>query len=88
MNQEMLGAISDGQARSLPELLERLPQYPEDVLRFAIAALVQQGVLQQETRPEDGTAIYRYVAPERYAQINQDVVSNPGARVKGALRGS
>ena len=35
-----------------------------------------QGVLSRESLP-DGSAAYRLVAPERYAQINQDVVRHP-----------
>lgn len=62
-------------------LAERLPAFPREVIAEALEALTAQGVLEREPGP-DGEPLYRYVAPERYGQINLDVVRDPGTGIK------
>lgn len=61
-------------------LAERLP-FAEDAVRDALEALTLQGVLARE-EGADGEPQYRYVAPDRYHQINLDVIRDPGTGIK------
>lgn len=61
---------------TVESLAARLPDFPAEAIREAVEALTLQGVLGRETGP-DGVTEYRLVAPERYAQINHDVVRHP-----------
>jgi hypothetical protein len=62
-------------------LARRLPAFSEEAIAQALEALTAQGVLEQEPGP-DGEPQYRYVAPERYSQINLDVVRDPGTGIR------
>ncbi len=57
-------------------LATRLP-FPVQVIQDALDHLTIQGVLERE-QFENEPPRYRYVAPERYAQIHLDVVRDPG----------
>jgi hypothetical protein len=69
-------ALSGPGPHTVESLAARLPDFPVQAIRDAVEALTLQGVLSREARP-DGVAEYRLVAPERYAQINHDVVRHP-----------
>jgi hypothetical protein len=79
MSDQLTKALSDPGPHTAESLAERLPGFPLEAIRSALDVLAQQGVLERVERP-DASPEYRYVAPERYVQINQDVITNPGAR--------
>lgn len=70
-------ALSDSEPRTAEWLADRLPGFPVEAVRQALQTLAQQGVLEEIRGTEGATASYRYVAPERYVQANQDVVRDP-----------
>lgn len=72
-------ALADAGPHTVDSLSERMPEYSRDVISQALEALTAQGVLSRELG-EDGVASYRYVAPERYVQANQDVIRDVGQR--------
>lgn len=74
-------AFSDPGPHTAETLAERLPGFPLPAVREALDALAAQGVLERTLR-EDGEPLYRYVAPERYTQIDQDVIKDPGTGIK------
>ena len=67
--------------QSAAEVAARLPGYPPEIVAEALEALAEQGVLQREGG-EGELPKYRYLAPERYQQINLDVVRDPGTGIK------
>ena len=77
MSDMLANAIRDPGPHTAESLAERLPAFPREAIEHALEALAAQGVLARTQRP-DGTAEYRYVAPEKYVQHNLDVVRNPG----------
>ena len=77
MSDALRKALSDPGPHTAESLAERLPAFPVEAIRDALEALTAQGVLERRPCPEGGFE-YRYVAPERYAQANQDVIRNPG----------
>jgi len=76
MSDALRDALSDPGPHTAESLADRLPHFPPVVIRDALEALAAQGVLERTTRP-DGAVEYRYVAPDRYAQIHMDVVKDP-----------
>jgi hypothetical protein len=71
-------ALSGPGPHTVVSLSRALPGFPPEAIREALEALTAQGVLAKEDGA-DGPE-YRYVAPERYAQANLDVIKNPGER--------
>ena len=69
-------ALSGPGPHTVESLAARLPYFPVGAIQEAVEALMLQGVLSRESLP-DGSEAYRLVAPERYAQINHDVVRHP-----------
>jgi predicted ArsR family transcriptional regulator len=63
-------------------LAEALPGFPPEAIAEALESLAAQGVLERGLT-DNGVSTYRYVAPERYAQANLDVVKDPAARFNG-----
>lgn len=76
MSDALREALSDPGPHTAEALAERLPAFPVEAIRDALEALTAQGVLERLPCPEGFE--YRYVAPERYAQANLDVIRNPG----------
>jgi DNA-binding HxlR family transcriptional regulator len=72
-------ALTDAGPHTVDSLAARMPEYSRDTLTQALEALTAQGVLAREIG-DDGVAFYRYVAPERYVQANQDVIRDVGQR--------
>ena len=72
-------ALADAGPHTVDTLAARMPEYSRDVIAQALEALATQGVLAREAG-DDGVATYRYVAPERYVQANQDVIRDVGQR--------
>jgi len=68
---------------TVASLARSLPFLPEAAIREALEALTAQGVL---ARGDGADPEYRYVAPERYVQIHQDVVADPAARFNDRSR--
>jgi predicted transcriptional regulator len=79
MTDALRQALSDPGSHTVDSLAERLPAFPREAVAASLEALADQGVLERTERP-DGTPEYRYVAPDRYAQINLDVVKDPGPK--------
>ena len=77
MADKLAEALANEGPLTVETLAERLPHFPPAAIQEALEALTGQGVLERTLRP-DGTPEYRYVAPERYAQINLEVIRNPG----------
>lgn len=76
MADTLTDALSNPGPHTAESLAGRLPHFPPDAIRDALEALSAQGVLERAVR-EDGTPEYRYVAPEKYAQANLDVIKDP-----------
>jgi hypothetical protein len=76
MSDALRDALADPGPHTAESLSERLPHFPVHAIREALDLLAGQGVLER-TIGAGGTPEYRYVAPERYAQINLDVVRDP-----------
>jgi len=70
--------IANSGPHTAESLTEKLPGFPLEAVRDALEALTAQGVLKRDAGP-DGRPQYTYVAPERYAQANLDVIQDPGA---------
>jgi predicted ArsR family transcriptional regulator len=77
MSDHLARALSDPGPHTAESLAERLPDFPIEAIRGALETLAQQGVLERREQPDGGPPEYRYVAPERYAQANLDVVRDP-----------
>jgi len=77
MSDDLKKALSDPGHHTAESLAARLPDFPVEAVRDALDALTAQGVLERVAGP-GGAPAYRYVAPERYAQADLDVVRNPG----------
>ena len=77
MSDALSNVLADAGPHTAESLAERLPGFPVAAIRDALEALTAQGVLERHLR-EDGQPEYRYVAPERYAQADLDVVRDPG----------
>ena len=78
MNDPLAGVLSNPGPHTLDDLHARLPAFSREAIGAALEALTAQGVLLREG--EGPGATYRYAAPERYVQANQDVIRNPGQR--------
>lgn len=76
MSDELTRALRDCGPHTVESVAARLPGFPAETIRAALEALAEQGVLEREAGA-DGITRYRYVAPERYAQVNLDVVRDP-----------
>jgi hypothetical protein len=85
MSTSLNEALADAGPHTVDSLAARMPEYPRDVITQAVEALTAQGVLTREVG-DDGVAQYRYVAPERYVQANQDVIRDVGQRGNRARR--
>jgi len=70
-------ALQDGGPHSAESLADRLPHFPLEAIRQALELLATQGVLER-VKGAEGEPLYRYVAPELYAQVNLDVIRDPG----------
>jgi predicted transcriptional regulator len=79
MSESLTRALSDPGPHTVESLADRLPDFPAAAIQEALETLSAQGVLERIERP-DGDTEYRYIAPERYAQANMDVIQNPGRR--------
>jgi hypothetical protein len=86
MSDSLNSALSDPGPHTVDALVKRLPHFPREAVEQALEALTSQGVL-EKWFSETGEAQYRYVAPERYVQINRDVIVNPGAPHNRPRRG-
>jgi predicted ArsR family transcriptional regulator len=73
-------ALSDPGPHTAESLAARLSDFPAPVIREALEALAAQGVLER-SEGADGQWEYRYVAPDRYQQINMDVIHDPARQV-------
>ena len=85
MSVSLTEALSDPGPHTVSSLAERMPHFPADTIHAALEVLAAQGVLARENT-ESGEAAYRYVAPDRYAQADWEVIKNPGARHNGRPR--
>ncbi len=85
MSSELTEALSNPGPHTVDSLAEKLPHFSTSVIRDALEALAAQGVLERIEEPDQQPA-YQLVAPERYAQINLDVVKDPAARFKNRVR--
>ena len=74
-------ALADSGPHTVESLCRKLPDFPPEAVREALEALAAQGVLAKEAG-EDGEARYRYVSPDKYHQVNLDVVKDPGTGIK------
>lgn len=79
MPSSLTDALADAGPHTLDSLAARMPDFPRNAIAQALEALTAQGVLTRETGP-DGAVQYRYTAPERYVQANQDVIRDLGQR--------
>ena len=86
MSDDLRRALSDPGPHTVESLARRLPAFPAEAIAAALEALTAQGVLERASLP-DGSLEFRYVAPERYAQANLDVIRNPGDRHNRRRRG-
>ncbi len=77
MSDSLTQALSNPGPHTAESLAARLPAFPLEAIRAALEALAAQGVLARESE-EGGSPHYRLVAPELYAQVNLDVIQNPG----------
>lgn len=85
MSNGLTEALSNPGPHTVDSLAEKLPHFPAGVIQDALEALAAQGVLER-IEGEGGRAEYRLVAPERYVQINRDVIVDPAARFKDRIR--
>lgn len=79
MQTDLARSLKESGPLTADELAQRLTHFDRAAVAFALEALADQGVLERVAR-EDGETAYRYTAPERYVQIDRDVVHDP-ARV-------
>jgi Fe2+ or Zn2+ uptake regulation protein len=73
---DLTRALSNPGPHTAESLVERLPGFPLEAVREALETLAAQGVLARHDQP-DGTTAYEYVAPDRYVQVNLDVIQDP-----------
>lgn len=85
MSSDLTEALSNPGPHTVDSLAEKLPHFSASVIRDALEALTAQGVLERTGGPDDPPA-YQLVAPERYAQVNLDVVKDPATRFKNRVR--
>ena len=76
MSDTLKQALQDPGPHTAESLAARLPAFPPDAIRQALDLLTQQGVLER-SEGANGQPAYTYVAPERYAQVNMDVIRDP-----------
>ena len=81
MSDPLTEALRGAGPHTARTLAARLPGFPEAVIAEALEALAQQGVLDREDG-EGAEPTYRYVSPDRYRQINLDVIRDPGTGIK------
>jgi predicted transcriptional regulator len=81
MKPSLPATLAQDGPHTVDTLAARLPFFSREAIAAALEALAAQGVLQRD-ETSDGT-VFHYVAPERYVQIEQDVIRSPGG---GALR--
>ena len=76
MSDSLTQALAGPGPHTAESLAERLTAFPLEAIRDALDALTAQGVLAREDG-SSGPPEYRLVAPDRYVQINLDVIKDP-----------
>lgn len=85
MSDALREALANPGPHTAESLAEKLPHFPVEAIRQALQVLTAQGVLER-TEGDGGRPEYRYVAPDRYAQINLDVVRDPAKELEKRAR--
>jgi predicted ArsR family transcriptional regulator len=79
MADNLAKVLADPGPHTAESLAERLPHFPLAAIREALETLAAQGVLER-AEGADGRPEYRYLAPDRYVQADQDMIKDPAKR--------